>query len=347
MDNSKKIGKVSEISTAYQLKKLTPKTIPQISDSSETNNKPAQPVRVNNRQQPTKVILNSIKPPNTVNQISQLSYLKQAANHQPVKGPSVIDLFYQFIAKQPLSESTKKNYITWTLRFVRFCQEQGYKTQGHIQVSAFLTYLAKPLNFEPQVQQSALNALTFLFTRFLGHSLDNVHYYKNKQRVGYQNKFRANHCLGVINNLQGTHLLVAKLIVKANLKIREAINIRLGDINLKTNQIIIRHFNGSEKFSFNIPVALIMDIRIQLMKVRSLVQREKELNQAQGDIELDMLSQCLEPDWQYLFPYQHKNSDGKVLSYLNRLPLNVFKCDIKLAIEQYLRFLPDSAQKKM
>ncbi|WP_444995658.1 phage integrase N-terminal SAM-like domain-containing protein [Aliikangiella sp. IMCC44359] len=253
----------------------------------------------------------------------------------------LIDQLYQFADRQHLASQTKSNYISWILRYIRFHGKQHPLNLGTYEVENYLSHLAKNLNYDRKMQKSALSALRFLYEDFFKHPLDSITYFSNKNRSGYSKRFGLHHCTAIINQLDSSQHLMAKLGLLADLKIREVINLRLGDVDLKNNKIIIRHQNGQKKLMVNIPISIILELRIQIMKVHRLVQKEKQQKFGSNCDELTALAKCLEPDWQYLFPYTHSPKVGHTISYLNKMPLVIFKNNIKLAIQYYLRFMPN------
>ena len=167
---------------------------------------------------------------------------------------------------------------------------------------------------------------------------------------GYFSRFGSSHCNAIINNLRGSSQLLAKLAAAANLTLRQASNVRLGDLDLHQGLLIVRKADdkkngatnrkasGETKFICEIPAYLLLDLRIQNIKVHSLIQQQKEALLVEGYSELEILANQLEPEWQYLFPYTLKDKNGQAISYLNQTPLALLRNDIRIALKQHLRF---------
>ena len=62
---------------------------------------------------------------------------------------------------------TEKTYINWIKRFILFHQKRHPNTMGAIEVRAFLTHLAANRDVSPNTQKTALNALAFLYNKYL------------------------------------------------------------------------------------------------------------------------------------------------------------------------------------
>jgi len=242
--------------------------------------------------------------------------------------------------RQRLSEACKKRMINWVLRYLRFNQGCNPAQQGKPEVEAFLSYLSQALNFEISSQIDASRALLFLYQDHFKIELGQLNYAKLKQRRGFKSKFSEYHCRSVLKQMSGASLLMANLAVTAKLKLREIINLRLGELDFKKNQIIIRTAKGETKFIANIPIQLILDLRIQNIKVHSLIKRQKELDFTDDYNELTVLEKHLEPEWQFLFPHQCQNQKNQLLSLLGQTPLSTLKNDIQIAIKRVLRVNP-------
>lgn len=257
----------------------------------------------------------------------------------------LLDQLELFANQQDITEVLKKSYITWILRFIRFHGGQHPKDLKQAHVEAYLSYLARSLSYDFHAQQSACNALCFLYQQFLNMSFEALQFPRLRTRRGFFSRFGERHCFGVINYMSGTTQLMAKLAVYANLKLQQVINLRLGDVNLKNATIVVRDKKGNKLFTSNLPMQISLELRIQMMKVRALVQQEKERQFADKYSELDVLAKSLEPDWQYLFPYHFSKLVNKSASLLNKVPIKILKNDIQLAIKNYLRFMPNSNSK--
>jgi hypothetical protein len=65
------------------------------------------------------------------------------------------------------SLSTEKAYLLWIRRFIHFSGNEHPSTVPLSQISAYLTYLAMQRRVSINTQKTALNAIAFLFEKFL------------------------------------------------------------------------------------------------------------------------------------------------------------------------------------
>ena len=254
----------------------------------------------------------------------------------------LLDEFYRLADKLELNETLTKSYVTWILKYLKFYQSTHPIHLKQVDVEAYLAYLVTELNTDYHAIKTATNALKFLYQNLLNVAFEDLQLPRQIIRRGFFSRFGERHCFAVINYMSGPTQLMAKLAMHANLKLRQVINLRLGDVDLKKATIIVRDKNGNKQFIANLPVQIALEIRIQMMKVKALLQKEKERECAASNSELTILAKSLEPDWQYLFPYHFARLTNKSASPLNQVPIKILKNDIQIAIKNYIRFKPNT-----
>jgi len=263
-------------------------------------------------------------------------------NTAEMQARKLIDSIQAFAKQKQLTEVDTSHRVNWILRFIRFHNEQHPINLNHSDVESFLSSLATEHNYDAAIQAKAEIALKFLYGEFLQVKMDDFHYIQIKSRRGLSDRFGDLHCRAVLNHLQGTSLLMAELAVAGKLKLKEVVNLKLSDINIKKNRISVRRKNGDIKFNLNIPIQLILDLRIQLMRVRQLVQVK---NQQISTNSIDSKSQntTINKRDEYLFPVA--NIENPHISS-RAMQLALLKNDIQIATKQYLRFSNRTVQIK-
>ncbi len=242
--------------------------------------------------------------------------------------------------KRSLTEIEANNKVTWILRFLRFHNKQHPVNLNHTDIETFLSSLATEHNYDESIQINAISALTFLYEDFLQIKLDDFNYVRTKVRRGFLDRYGNSKCRSVLEHMQGTSLLMAELIVSGKLKLKEVINLKIADINIKKNRIHIRSNDEVIKYTLNIPIHLILNLRIQMMRVRQLVQIKTQQfsnniqhknNELYSSSELNVIAKNNE----YLFPVA--NAENPHISSKS-MQLALLKNDIQIAVKQYLRF---------
>ncbi len=260
-------------------------------------------------------------------------------NTADIQARKLIERIRIFAQQKHLAEVEINHRINWVLRFIQFHNKQHPVNLNQSDVESFLSSLATENNYDSAIQANAVIALKFLYREFLQIKMADFQYIQIKSRRGLIDRFGDLHCRAVLNHLQGTSLLMAELVVAGKLKLNEVVNLKLTDINIKKNRICIRHKDGNIKFTLNIPIQLILDLRIQMMRVRQLMQIKTQqfskMNQP-GQTLLSNTSQLSlkNKEDEYLFPVA--NIENPHISS-RAMQLALLKNDIKIATKQYLR----------
>lgn len=260
------------------------------------------------------------------------------SHHQSHTSAGLINRLTQTHSFNELPSDTAKNYISWILRFLHFHNHAQPQTLKQTDLELFLSDLGSQKSCNGHVQQQAYKAISFFYKHLFNKSFDNIEYSYQPIRRGFCSRFSQHHCLSVVQKLSGAPRLIAQIAVTLNLKLREVINLRLGDIDFKKNTLIIRKINGQKFYQTSIPIMLILDLRIQSMKTRHLVMKEK---QSIIDNESFSLNIPLAIEEQFLFTDTYNQCQHTQYAKLQQIPIMRIKNDILLAIKEYLRFLPD------
>ena len=65
---------------------------------------------------------------------------------------------------------TERTYLHWIRRFIFFNQRRHPKDLGKVEIEGFLNHLAVDATVSPSTQRTALNALMYLYIKFLGYA---------------------------------------------------------------------------------------------------------------------------------------------------------------------------------
>ena len=78
----------------------------------------------------------------------------------------LLDHMRDIIRLKHLSYRTEEAYLSWVKRFIVFHDKRHPKDMGATEIRAFLTHLAVHDKVAASTQNSALNALLFLYRKF-------------------------------------------------------------------------------------------------------------------------------------------------------------------------------------
>jgi integron integrase len=202
---------------------------------------------------------------------------------------------------------TEKTYIGWVRRFIRFCGGRHPRTLGSNEITTFLTHLAVDLKVSASSQNQALQALLFLYRQVLEVELPLL------DRVVRADKPRRlpvvlthEEVRRVFSKLRGRSRLVVGLLYGSGLRLSEALEIRVKDLELARRELVVRNGKGGQDRVTVIPSELLPALQDHLARLEAWCRREREVG-APG-VSLPHALKRKYPGastslgWQWLFP---------------------------------------------
>ena len=213
-----------------------------------------------------------------------------------------------------LTYSTEKTYLYWILNFIRFHKRRHPAEMGSTEVDQYLSYLATHRNVAPNTQALALNALVFLYHRFLEKELGELSFTRPRFHRKPPVVFTHQEAISIINLLQHQlHQLMAKLMYGSGLRLMECCRLRVKDIDFGMNEILVRRGKGNRDRRTLLPKSLIDSLTVQINTVRAVHNFDTEMGCAEVWLP-DALSRkypnaACSLSWAYLFPSNKPAND--------------------------------------
>ena len=135
---------------------------------------------------------------------------------------------------------TEKTYLHWIRRFVLFHRKQHPARLSGRHVSEFLSHLANERHCSPATQRIALNALIYLYKRFLGIELEDLDFAKAQPKRRLPVVLTHTEVLRILEHLQGNNRLLVELLYGAGLRQAEALSLRVKDLDFELSTITVR-----------------------------------------------------------------------------------------------------------
>ena len=212
---------------------------------------------------------------------------------------------------------TEKTYCEWIIRYIKFHGGKIHPAQmGKSEIDAFLSHLATQGKVSASTQRQALNAIIFLYRHVLDQPIEEqLEPVKAKKRIRPPVVMSKTEVQRVIVNIEGTHLLMARLLYGCGLRLMECIRLRVQDLDFERNIIYIRHAKGGKDRTTLFPESLQEDLRFHLEKVKRL--HDEDLADGYGEVYLPGAlakkypSAAGEFRWQYVFPGKNLSIDPR------------------------------------
>jgi len=222
----------------------------------------------------------------------------------------------QAIRVRHYSYQTEKAYLYWVRGFVRFHQRRHPREMGATEVGAYLTWLAVERQVSAATQDQALSALVFLYRGVLMCPLGDLpQVVRAKRPVRLPVVLDIDEVAAVLAQLEGQHWMVAGLLYGWGLRLREALGLRVKDLDFGHRAIVVRRGKGGKDRVVTLPDELIVPLRRHL-DVR-LVEHGRDLERGVGEVWLpDALARKYpnaprEFGWQFVFAASRPGPDPR------------------------------------
>ncbi len=148
--------------------------------------------------------------------------------------------------QQGLSLKTEKTYVYWIRFYIHYHGKRHPNELGVGDVEQFLTWLAQQRNVAVNTQRIALNALIFLYQRFLQIELGRLKFDFARHNRRAPVVFSHTEAMSVIENLENPYRLMAQLLYGAGLRLNECLRLRLKDLDFDRFQFCVRDGKGGK-----------------------------------------------------------------------------------------------------
>jgi integron integrase len=214
------------------------------------------------------------------------------------------------------SVRTEEAYVGWIRRFILYHNKKHPLEMGALEVELYLTHLAVGEKVSTNTQKQALNALVFLYHRVLqkplGQFRDISRPKKPQRRPLVLSKNEVERILRV---MVGTHQLIATLLFGTGMRLLECLRVRVKDVDLALNQIVVRDGKGWKDRVTMLPQRIKPDLEKHLARVREIHTRD--VTSGNGRVYLPDALERKFPNanrewaWQYVFPATNVSTDTR------------------------------------
>lgn len=187
---------------------------------------------------------------------------------------------------------------------------------GVPEIEAFLTHLAVTKHVAAATQNQALSALIFLYRQVLDQPLDDrIEAVRAKRSRKLPTVLTPEEVAAVIQNMSGVHRLIVQLLYGSGLRLREAMQLRIKDLDFPQHQIIVREAKGQSSRVTMLSERVIVPLQEHLQCVKRL--HNQDLEQGYGVVTLPFALARKYPNanrqwiWQFVFPSSTRCRDPR------------------------------------
>ncbi|MGE0043653.1 MAG: integron integrase [Vicinamibacterales bacterium] len=221
--------------------------------------------------------------------------------------PRLLDQVRAACRVRHFSRRTEEAYLTWIRRFIVWSGKRHPESLGEAEVSVFLSSLATDRQVAASTQNQALNALLFLYHAVLRRELAPFRgVVRARTPVRIPTVLSRDEIRRVLACMNGTSKLVASLLYGSGLRLLEALELRVKDVDLDRGELTVRRGKGGKDRRTVLPASIRPALTTHLAAVRAL--HESDLARGLGRVALPDALRRKYPNadrswpWQFVFP---------------------------------------------
>lgn len=162
------------------------------------------------------------------------------------------------------SIKTEKSYLFWITRYIRFIDRRHPRDVDVAEISRFLTHLAVNRHVAANTQKVALNALAFLYQKFLLINLGDLGFKLATKQQQLPSVLSPDEVKLILNELSGRNRLIIGLLYGSGLRVNECLRLRVQDIEIDRKCLTIRDGKGNKDRQTLLSLSLVEPLKEQI-----------------------------------------------------------------------------------
>jgi len=194
---------------------------------------------------------------------------------------------------------------------------------GATEIEMFLSHLAVNRNIAASTQNVALNAIVFMYRKFMKMDIsEDIDAIRAKRSKNIPTVLTKEEVIEILPKIYGKYKLMAQLLYGTGMRLKECLRLRVKDIDFNSNYIVIHDAKGKKDRITVLPESLKERIKNHLEKIKE--NHKEELKKGYGRVfmpnQLDKKYPAASKSWawQFVFPSSTRLIDkktGKVFKF--------------------------------
>lgn len=213
-----------------------------------------------------------------------------------------------FMMVRNYSRRTIKSYLYWIKAYIIFHKKQRPESLNQQHVEAFLTHLAVNRVVSPGTQGLALNALMFLYNKFLAKPLPELGAFRRaKPQQKLPVVLTRDEVSRLLLSLSSEHKLKCGMLYGSGLRRLELMRLRVQDIDFDNLSVRVWNGKGYKHRITTLAEQLVPALKKQINKVEKLFEEDKKVSGYDGvwlpyALARKYPNARFDLGWQFLFP---------------------------------------------
>jgi len=229
----------------------------------------------------------------------------------------LLDIVRDKVRFKHYSYSTERTYVHWIKQYILFHNKKHPENMDKSEIEEYLTFLATKKMVSPSTQNQAFSAILFLYKEVLGIDITqwNIQALRAQERKHIPTVLTKEEVKQILQNLTGVYKLIVTLMYGCGLRMSEALNIRLKDIDFGFDKLYIWDSKSLKDRTLPLPLKLKEELLVQVKRVEEIHQ--KDIEDGLGSVYLPFAYEKKYPNakfetkWQYLFPMNNLSHDPR------------------------------------
>lgn len=200
---------------------------------------------------------------------------------------------------------TEHSYLYWIKSFILFHQKKHPQQMGAEEVKNFLSWLANQRHVAVNTQKVALNALVFLYQKFLKIELGELGFKHAMKQRSLPVVLSVGEVAALLQHLKELPALIVSLLYGSGLRVSECLRLRVQDVDLEHLSITVRDGKGRKDRQTLLSRSLVPMLKQRIEQALAL-QRQDNLRGVGPSLPFALgrkyPSAYRQAGWMYLFP---------------------------------------------
>lgn len=179
---------------------------------------------------------------------------------------------------------TERSYIAWVQKYISFIAGLPAGISREEKFERYMTHLAVNGRVSASTQNQAFNALLFMYRHVVKIELKGIKGTRARRDKYIPAVLTREETAAIIGKMQGTNRLIASLLYGCGLRLKEALRLRVKDVDFGQMSITVRDTKGHEDRVVMLPESLVSDLQEQVEKAERT--HAKDLLAGYGSVEM-------------------------------------------------------------
>lgn len=234
------------------------------------------------------------------------------------------------------SKRTQKAYVGWVKRFVRYCGMRHPRELGKGDIERFVEHLATERDVAAATQNQAIAAILFLYRHILSVEIESaMSVVRAKRRRRVPTVLAPDEVTQILAQLDNDMRLIVMLLYGSGLRLNEALQLRLKDVDLRRRVLTVHDGKGGKDRRTVFPEQALALMNDRLNRARQLHMHDVALgggfNALPHAFGVKVPSARRDWRWAWVFPAARQYRDratGEVMRY------HVYETTVQRAISR-------------